>query len=425
MNSPAVFRGVFALRSPSHWHTRFPRAVAATAGLLLALVAAPAPAQEVAPSRWQVAWHQRVPFLTAQPQVVDGVVRVFAGNDVYAFDLSTGESLWAVRPPAPQGRALLLGCCQTGAVPTESGLYTLSGGDEVRALDPANGTVRWRRRIGEAVLAPPVAASGTVGVLTLEDEDTVLYGLDSTSGATLWQVRPGRALPLVAGSRDTFFVSLASGATVAIGAVDGRQLWASSIEDRPTLISAAQTYGNLLVLPTSDGLVVLERGTGIQRWAAQLPALPLDPRIVDGAVYARTVEGTVVALDATDGSERWRLDVGVQRTRELSGPVVDRLFAAGMDGVIAIDSSSGNQLWTWSSDAVSVAPVAIDDVVFVVSYSGNVFVLDAATGLERARVALGGVPLVAPTASPDATLLVATDGRAGSDLFAVRRTDAP
>jgi outer membrane protein assembly factor BamB len=117
--------------------------------------------------------------------------------------------------------------------------------------------------------------------------------------------------------------------------------------------------------------------------------------------------------------------VGAQRTRQLSGPTGGRLFAAGMDGVVAVDAASGAQLWTWSSNVVSVAALAIGDVVYVMTFNGDLVVLDAATGAERLRLPLGGLPLVDPSPAPDGTLLVATDGQTGSDLFAIRRAEVP
>lgn len=117
------------------------RLLAIAGALVVSLgVAAPVPAQEAPLATWQVAWQQQLPFLTAQPQIVGGTIRAFAGNDVLSLDLATGATLWRVQPPPPQGQALLQGCCQTGAAPTETGLYTLAGGNEVCLGGP-----RWAR----------------------------------------------------------------------------------------------------------------------------------------------------------------------------------------------------------------------------------------------------------------------------------------
>jgi len=405
------------------------RAVIAT---LLALVgalavflaaASPAPAQEALTSTWQIVWQQELPFLTAEPQVADGMVRAFAGNTVVSLDLSTGAPIWRVQPPPPQGRALLLGCCQTGAVPTETGLYTLAGGNEVWALDSGSGATRWRRALGEAIVSPPAVAPTAVGVLTLAGLESVLYALDPSTGETLWQLHPGpaRALPLLAAAGDTLFVPLSSGSTVAYAASDGRQLWSSAADARSALISAQQVSDTLLVLATDTGVVALDRASGAERWRAQLPELPLEPRVLGGSVYARTVGGTIIALDASDGTERWRSEVGTLRRQALSGPTGGRLLAAGEDGVAALEAATGRQAWERPSEAVVAAPLATGDVVYIGTVAGDLLVLDAATGTEHARLPLGGHIVESPTLSPDGLVLVATEGQTGSGLFAIRR----
>jgi outer membrane protein assembly factor BamB len=193
---------------------------------------------------------------------------------------------------------------------------------------------------------------------------------------------------------------------------------------RSALVSPQQISDDLLVLPTAAGVVAFDRATGDQRWTAQLSALPIDTRVVGGSVHARTIEGTIVAPDRSDGHQQWRADVGQLHVHALSRAEAERLFVAGHDGVVALDATTGNQLWQRSSDAVVAAPVAIDDVVYVGTFDGDLLVLDAATGAELARLPPGGSIFESPTLSPSGLLLVASDRQSGSGLFAIRRGDS-
>jgi len=381
--------------------------------------AATALGQGAAP-KLQIAWQQQIPLPTAPLQVADGAVRTFDGSNVRTFDLATGASSWTVQPPPATGQALLMGCCQTGAAPSESGLYTLAGGNQVWALDARDGAVRWRQRLGDALLAPPAATAGTVGGLSLEGAEIILDGLDAGDGAPLWSVHlQGQVLPLLAASNGTFFVSLASGAIAAFAASDGQKRWVSAADTRASLITPQQISAGLLVQPTDRGLLGLDPATGQTLWTSDLPAVPLEPRVVGDSVYVRAIDGTVSAVNAGDGTLRWQAQVGRQRTLTLSGPTAGLLLVAGEGGVAAMDATTGQQMWEWTAEPVDVAPVRADGVVYVVSAPGDLVVLDAGSGVELTRLALGGPVFDNPTLAPDGSLLVTTEGRSQASLVAI------
>ncbi len=396
-------------------------AVLGSALLLSFAALGAARAQAATPGAWQIAWQQSVPPLTAPPQASDGLVYVFSGNDVLALDVASGTPIWTVQPPPPRGRALQLGCCQAGAVPTTGGLYTLAGGDEVRALDPATGATRWRRALGDAILAPPVGAPPIVAVLALEGEEAVLYGLDGETGEPRWRAEPGRSAPVLGAVDGIVFLPLARGGTGAYAAADGRLLWSGGPSRRPALVSARQVFGDLAVLPADKAIMALEAASGAQRWAAPLPDAPLELQVLGDAVYVGSFDGSLVAIDAASGRERWRVDIGKMGMQVLSGPSEGRLFGAGYDGIVALDAATGRRLWARPTERVAAPPLALDGVVYVGTLTGDLLVLDPATGAERARVPLGDPVPAEPLPASNDLLLVPTDGVRGSGLVAIRR----
>ena len=78
----------------------------------------------------------------------------------------------------------------------------------------------------------------------------------------------------------------------------------------------------------------------------------------------------------------------------LSSPVFDRglvYFGSGDGNVYAVDAETGVQRWMFATrGAVDSTPAVDQGLVFAVSYDGGLYALDAATGRQRWRFATGG-----------------------------------
>jgi outer membrane protein assembly factor BamB len=157
--------------------------------------------------------------------------------------------------------------------------------------------------------------------------------------------------------------------------------------------------GGLVILGSSDGdIVALDATNGSQRWkkaiASEILAKPL---VVNDVVVIRTVDGHVEGLSAADGATKWAVDEQVPRLtlRGTAPPVLanDRIIAGFDNGkVLAIDPRSGEVMWDTIvnsprgrtelerlSDIDSPARVAGDDI-FVVGFQGRVAMLARDSG---------------------------------------------
>ncbi len=78
----------------------------------------------------------------------------------------------------------------------------------------------------------------------------------------------------------------------------------------------------------------------------------------------------------------------------LSSPVLDHgaiYFGSGDGNVYAVDAETGVQKWMFTTrGAVDSTPAVDQGLVFVASFDGGLYALDAATGKERWRFATGG-----------------------------------
>ncbi|MBB5014948.1 outer membrane protein assembly factor BamB [Rehaibacterium terrae] len=128
-----------------------------------------------------------------------------------------------------------------------------------------------------------------------------------------------------------------------------------------------------------DKLWSLRLGKGERRlWIRQAPA------VVEGRVYAATLQGRVVALDLESGRELWRSETGM-RLSGGPGAAGGFVVVGSLDGdVLALDADSGAERWrTRVSSEVISRPLLAHGMAVVRSNDGRVFGLDLGEGARR------------------------------------------
>lgn len=226
------------------------------------------------------------------------------------------------------------------------------------------------------------------------------------------------------------------------------------------VVAAGVAYVGVWLDPGGDLLLALDTATGAQRWRFRADhTLIAAPTVVDGVVYvgddafARDrdrdgVAGTVYALDAATGAERWRAATnrGVLAAPAVADGVVyviDGFSDSGLQDngtAYALDAVSGDERWRVAvGGATCAAPAVADGLVYVRSGStapspgpGALLALDAATGAVRWRVATAGTcgggefrPAAVPAALDDGAAyvrgadgaLVALDAATGTERW--------
>ena len=236
----------------------------------------------------------------------------------------------------------------------------------------------------------------------------------------------------------------------------------SRAEDVAEWSAPLAAFGMVIASAIEPGLgratvQAFELATGAALWEFDLP----DPKGIypdrgamalseEGMLYAATLGGAVVALDAIRGTRRWearvpgtvyggvtvaedwllvpsgeticvlnRLTGTLERTLPLGGrldtaPAVadDVAFATCEDGhVYAFALASGERLWKTLTDGpFDAAPLVRDGHVYAATMAGTVYALDAATGAVQWRTSVSSRPVaVTPALSADGLLFVAAD----------------
>lgn len=282
-------------------------------------------------------------------------------------------------------------------------------------------TVAWRRDIGvgsgktRQIMGPPVIDAGKVFVL---DGEATVTAVDARTGEVVWKhnVRPdetergARRLGIIpGGSRAAsggfgggvavgggkVFVSSGYRSMTALDAATGAVVWTVKV-DAPIHGAPTVAGSRVFVVDVDNQLFAFDTADGQQDWSYRGITEPArimrasSPAVVGDTVIAPFSSGEVTAVRAIDGTAVWQQVLSrtsrtsaLSELRDIAGrPVISRgmVYAVGHSGVMqAMDIRTGAPKWSVPVAGVN-APLPVGDVVFVVSKSGELTVVNRDTG---------------------------------------------
>ena len=236
------------------------------------------------------------------------------------------------------------------------------------AIDIASGTVAWATPIGtDGDNVTPILAGDAI--IASATEPNVILALDAATRAVRWTVADQWFYdpPVIVG--DTIVVS-AGFEVRALGLADGSERWVTELdEDNPW--TPLRLAGDVLVAGTSGGkLLGIDPGTGDVRFTTQMPrgeATIWVTEVVGNTAIAVDEDGYVTGVSPATGEIVWSLDAQAA----FAGPVT----SLGPDAAVWLDS-------------------------------GEVLVVDPATGTERRRLPDGSTAML-PLPTDPALLVIA------------------
>jgi len=310
--------------------------------------------------------------------------------------------------------------------PQAANAWPLPGGTAENSVEhviaAADFTVAWKRDIGAGsgktrqVMAPVVADGGKVFVL---DGESTVTAVDAASGEILWKhnvkpegrergdgilgfnIRPGSSSLTggfgggVAVGGGKVFVASGYRTMSALDATTGAVVWTvpvdSPIHGAPT-VAGSRVY----VVDVDNQIIAFNTANGQQDWSYRGIAEPArimrasSPAVVGDTVIAPFSSGEVVALRASNGQPVWNQVLSrtsrtsaLSEIRDIAGrPVISRgfVYAVSHSGVMqAMDIRSGAPKWSLPVAGVN-APLPAGDVVYVVSKSGELTLVNRDTG---------------------------------------------
>ncbi|MFF3484078.1 PQQ-binding-like beta-propeller repeat protein [Streptomyces sp. NPDC002701] len=351
-------------------------------------VPVPAPAAGPDGAAWRP-WRFRMSNDVWGTPAVAGDLVYVTSFEVHALDVATGRRRFKTRDVA-------------WSMAVAGGRVHASDGPTLFALDAREGTDLWRLPTDAWVYSLKA------------DRGTVVTGTRG-GGVQAWEAANGQKLWEITGAQ-TDFESPEAGPAVHDGTVyvwkDARlrALEARTGEERWSYpIGDAASCGGVPVRITQadDGYVYVSAGTrvlaidvagGHVRWHFEAPAVFLSPptfapgpAVTGGGVYLADYLGTVYALDATDGRDRWRI---ATEARSSIDPVLvsaGHVHVGSGKGLYTLDAVTGTPKWRFQAGGDLVgAPAVADGRIHFGSTDHLLYTLKADDGRLRWKLATGG-----------------------------------
>ena len=245
----------------------------------------------------------------------------------------------------------------------------------VFAIDAAEGTVQWQFGLDRGGGGRPVVDDGTVHVI---DGDGTVHLLDAEDGTKEGQIR------LESGASGPFTVAdgtlyATAGTSVVALDVERRgnftrraiERWSFEADEEFRYVRPAVVEGTVYIGDDGGTVHALAADSGGERWAFETGNLVRSsPAVADGTVYVGNDDGTVYALRTTDGEPRWRYETG-GAVRSSPAVADGGVYVKNLSDVYAVDAADGSERWTverqgWCNCAGGTEPpTVVRDTVYV------------------------------------------------------------
>ncbi|MEU7556225.1 PQQ-binding-like beta-propeller repeat protein [Streptomyces sp. NPDC044571] len=361
-----------------------------------AAAAVPHPGPSPDSGRWRP-WRFRMSNEVWGTPTVAGDLLYVTSFEVHALDVASGRRQFKTRDVA-------------WSMAVADGRIHASDGPSLYALDASDGSERWRLST-EAWVYALRAERGTVVTAT---RGGGVQGWEASNGQKLWELTGAQSdfeTPEAAPVLHDGTVYVWQDARLrALDARSGRESWSYPVGD-------AASCGNVpvRVTPAPDGNVYVAAGTrvlsvdrasGRVRWHFEAPAVFLAPpafapgaAVTGGGVYLADYLGTVYALDAATGKDRWRI---ATEARSSADPVVvahGNVHLGAGSALYTLDAVTGTPKWRFAAGGeITGLPAVADGRVHFGSADHCLYTLDAAGGQLRWKLATGGEITGAPVA---------------------------
>jgi outer membrane protein assembly factor BamB len=182
---------------------------------------------------------------------------------------------------------------------------------------------------------------------------------------------------------------------------------------------AQQLLDELAALPAPQPLLVPRWRTHIEQPGELLPgdSVAAGLAVAGAALYVTMQEGTLYALDASNGTQRWRFDTGSagSKRRITSAPVIAGglvLFGADDNVLRAVSATDGKLAWTFATQAQVFGAPAVDAAAaYVASADGHLYAVSLSDGSLRWDHSIGQPAHASPAVAGAIVYVGAQDNR--------------
>lgn len=331
--------------------------------------------------------------LAAAPVVANGKVYTIDTRAVVrATNAETGASLWQTQVGGEGGKERAL---FGGGVSFDGGrVYATNGLGYAAALDAETGAVIWKVRPGGPLRGAPTIANDNVYVVS---QDNQLFALNPADGTVRWTEAGtvevagvfGTAAP--AAGQGTVVAGFSSGELTAYRYENGRVVWQDALA-RTSISTTVASLSDIDAEPVIDNgrvyavgqggrMVAMELNTGQRIWEINV-AGTATPWVVGEWVFVVTDQGQLLSIARSSGHVKWMTQLPRWRKqKDKKGPIhwVGPILAGGR----LILANSHGQLTNVSPEdgsiqstvdtkmPVSLSPVVAGNTLYVLHDNGQ------------------------------------------------------
>jgi outer membrane protein assembly factor BamB len=325
---------------------------------------------------------------------------------VRAFDATTGAQVWAREvgdAKERRGGVSFLSGESTGAYGLlfgggvsfdEGRVYASSGLGDVEAIDATTGAQIWRSRPGGPLRGAPTIASGNIYVVS---QDNQLFALNPADGKLRWNASGtfevsgvfGAASPAAAAG--TVVAGFSSGELTGYRYENGRVVWQDALA-RTSISTAVATLSDIDASPVIDNgrvyaigqggrMVALELNTGQRVWEINIAGIST-PWVAGEWVFVVNDQAQLLAVARATGHIKWMTQLRRYRdekdkkgTVSWVGPVLagGRLVLANSRGdLVNVDPLTGTVQSTVETGMSVSLPMAVaNNTLYVLHDEGR------------------------------------------------------
>jgi outer membrane protein assembly factor BamB len=241
---------------------------------------------------------------------------------------------------------------------TDGLVFIPSWDGRLYTINEYSGQLKWSFTTGAPIYASPAVSNG---VVYLGGRDGYLYALNEQTGVLLWQKSYPPPLP---------FFSITSSPLVANGKV---------------------FYGNWCSggsCPRAGYFEAIDASTGALLWLNSTfatGAVISSPSIDNGLVFFGETDGTVLALNETNGMASWSVNpVGNVVVSTAPTVAYGRVYVGTNTRFVALNEQTGATVWTFNNNNANTTSAAVNGgIVYFGTGRGNIYALNATTGAQK------------------------------------------
>lgn len=261
------------------------------------------------------------------------------------------------------------------------------------ASAPSTSGLMWRFPTGSFVYSSPAVSDGLVFVTSY---DNYAYAIDEYSGQQKWAYYAGSVIfssPAVANGI-VYFGSRNGGIMYAINEQTGSEVWGRGyanyfIASSPAVADGKVFYSSWCSASCFQNgqFVALDAATGSVVWGnATLPSAPgsSSPAVSNGLVFFGLDDGSVTAVNETNGKAVWRVvPGGSAQVRGAPTVAYGRVYVGTSNRFFALNETNGSTMWSFNTGNTNATSAAVaNGVVYFGTGRGNVYAVNATTGAQ-------------------------------------------